>query len=126
MYYNGTGVTKDVAAAAKWYAIGAERGDYWAAANLAFIYAKGPAKLRNAEKAVEYAGLAVALDRFNTTPKNRDFLKSLSAEYKRNVIKQLIGQVGAENAQTGSDIDETLVMLSQQAWVARNPRLDLF
>jgi TPR repeat protein len=126
MYYNGAGVTKDVAAAAKWYAIGAERGDYWAASNLAFIYAKGPTKLRNAEKAVEYAGLAVALDKFNTTPKNRDFLKSLSAEDKRSVIKQLIGQVGAENAQTGSDLDETLVMLSQQAWVARNPRLDLF
>jgi TPR repeat protein len=126
MYYNGTGVIKDVAAAAKWYAIGAERGDYWAAANLAFIYAKGPAKLRNVEKAVEYAGLAVALDKFNATPKNKDFLKSLPAENKRSVIKQLIGQVGAENAQTDSDLDKTLVMLSQQAWIARNPRLDLF
>ncbi len=126
MYYNGAGVAKDVAAAAKWYAIGAERGDYWAAANLAFIYAKGPAKLRNAQKAVEYAGLSVALDKFNATPKNRDFLKSLPAENKRSAIKQLIQQVGAENAQTDSDLDKTLVMLSQQAWVARNPRLDLF
>ncbi len=126
MYYNGAGVTKDVGAAAKWYAIGAERGDYWAASNLAFIYSKGPSNMRNPQKAVEYAGLAIALDKFNATPKNRDFLKSLPAEDKRSVIKKLIGQVGAENTQTSTDLDETLVLLSQQAWVARNPRLDLF
>ena len=125
MYYNGAGVTKDVGTAAKWYAIGAERGDFWAASNLAFIYANGPAKLRDAQKAVEYAGLAVALDTFNTTPKIKEFLRSLPAENKRSVIKQLIEQVGGENAQTGSDLDEILVNLSKKAWVARNPRLDL-
>jgi TPR repeat protein len=126
MYFNGTGVAKDTAVAVKWYTLGAERGDYWAASNLAFIYGKGPAKMRDAQKAVEYAGLAVALDRYGETPKNKDFLKSLPVEGKRGLIKSLIGQVGAENAQTGSDLDETLVLLSRQAWRARNPRLDLF
>ena len=126
MYFNGAGVAKDVAAAAKWYAIGAERGDHWAASNLAFIYAKGPANMRDVEKSVEFAALAVALDRYNETPKDKSFLKSLPAESKRSVIKNLIAQVGADNAQAGSDIDETLVLLSQQAWRARNPRMDLF
>jgi TPR repeat protein len=126
MYFNGTGVAKDIATAVKWYGIGAERGDYWAAANLAFIYAKGPAKMRDVQKSVEFAGLAVALDKYGESPKNRDFLKSLPEEGKRGVIKDLIGQVGAENAQTGSSLDETLVLLSRQAWRTRNPRLDLF
>ena len=63
---------------------------------------------------------------FNLIGKNKDFLKSLPEENKRGAIKSLIGQVGAENAQTGSDLDETLVLLSRQAWRARNPRLDLF
>jgi TPR repeat protein len=126
MYFNGNGVAKDLAVAIKWYTLGAERGDYWGASNLAFIYAKGPGKMRDAQKSVEYAGLAIALDKYGETPKNKAFLKSLPAEDKRSVIKTLIAQVGAENAQTGSDLDETLVLLSRQAWRMRNPRLDLF
>ncbi len=126
MYFNGNGVPKDVTEASKWYQVGAERGDPYAASNLAYIYAKGPDNLRDADKAVKFSSLSVALDKLNENPKNKDFLKALPVESKRNVIKSLIAEVGAANAQTGADLDETLVMLSRQAWRGRNPRLDLF
>lgn len=126
MYYNGNGVPKDLATAAQWYQIGADRGDPWAAANLAYIYSKGPTNLRDPEKAVRNAALAVALDKYNETPKNKDILKVLPADVKQKVIKDLIGEVGAANAQTGADLDETIVTLSRQAWRSHNPRLDLF
>ena len=126
MYYNGNGVPKDLATAAQWYQIGADRGDPWAAANLAYIYSKGPSNLRDAEKAVRNAALAVALDKYNETPKNKDILKALPVDTKQKVIKDLIGEVGAANAQTGADIDETIVLLSRQAWRSHNPRLDLY
>lgn len=126
MYFNGTGVPKDVSKAADWYLIGAERGDPWAASNLAYIYAKGPANLRDVDKAVQYAGLSVALDKLAENPSNREFLKGLPAESKRNVIKTLMAEVGSAAAETGADLDQTVAGLSLQAWRARNPRLDLF
>ena len=126
MYFNGTGVSKDVATAAKWYLIGAERGDPWAASNLGYIYAQGPANFRDMDKAVQFSSLSVALDKLNENPKNKDFLKSLPIESKRTVIKSLIAEVGPANAQTGAELDDTLVLLSRQAWRGRNPRLDLF
>lgn len=126
MYFNGTGVSKDVATAAKWYLIGAERGDPWAASNLGYIYSQGTANFRDMDKAVQFSSLSVALDRLNENPKNKDFLKTLPIESKRTVIKSLIAEVGSANAQTGADLDETLVLLSRQAWRGRNPRLDLF
>lgn len=126
MYFNGNGVPKDMASAANWYQIGADRGDPWAASNLAYIYSHGPANLIDADKAVKFASLAVALDRYNENPKNKDVLKALPASAKQKMIKELISEVGAADAKTGVDLDETLVLLSQQAWHIRNPRLDLF
>ena len=126
MYLNGDGVPKDLASAAQWYQIGADRGDYWAAAKLAFIYSKGPAKLRDLDKAVRYAALAVALDKNNEAPNNKDVLKALPAQAKQKVIKDLVAEVGAANAQSGADLDETLVLLSRQAWRNRNPLISQF
>lgn len=126
MYFNGDGVPKDMASAASWYQIGADRGDPWAASNLAYIYSHGPANLIDVDKAVKFASLAVALDRYNENPKNKDVLKALPSAAKQKMIKDLISEVGPANAKTGVDLDETLVLLSQQAWRGRNPRLDLF
>lgn len=126
MYFNGNGVPKDLSTAAKWYVIGAERGDPWAASNLAHIYAEGPANLRDLEKAVQFSGLSVALDKLNDNPANKAFLRALPDGSKRNAIKALIAEVGASNTQTGMDLDETLISLSWQAWRNRNPRVDLF
>ena len=126
MYFNGNGVPKDVSTAATWYLTGAERGDPWAASNLAFVYSQGSSNLRDLDKAVQFAALSVALDRRGEIPKNTAILKALPTEAKRNAIKALISQVGVANAQTGADLDETLVLLSREAWRLRNPRLDLF
>ena len=126
IYFNGTGVAKDISAAANWYAIGAERGDTWAASNLAYLYSRGPNAMRDPEKAVEYAGLAVALDKYNDNPKSKGVLKAMPSDAKQKAIMSLISEVGAEKAETGSGLDETLVLLSRQAWRSRNPRLDLF
>ena len=126
MYFNGTGVPKDVAIAAQWYQIGAERGDPWAASNLGYIYSQGPANLRDMDKAVKFTSLSIALDKANEIPKNQSLLKAMPEENKRNAIRALVADVGADKAETGTDLDSTLIMLSRQAWRGRNPRLDLF
>ncbi len=126
MYYNGTGVKKNLAEAIGWYETGAERGDFWAASNLSFIYASGPKDLRDAQKAVTYASLAVALDVYDANKKERDKLKSLPVDAKKKAMKKLISELGSANLEVSDKLDESLVMLSRKAWQIRNPRLDLF
>ena len=126
VYFNGTGVPKDWAAAAQWYEIGADRGDAWAAAKLAFIYSKGPANLRDMDKAVRNAALAIALDKYNEVPKNKDVLKALPAEAKQKLIKAWVAELGADTAKTGADLDETLVLLAREVWRSHNPLIGQF
>ncbi len=126
MYYKGNGVKKDLAQAISWYEQGAERGDTWAASNLGWIYSKEPKAKRDLTKAAWYAGLAVALDTYNSNKAAKETLNSVPAEAKAMAVKQLVAEVGADNLETSSNLDETLVMLSQKAWQMRNPRLDLF
>ena len=126
MYLNGTGVPKDIDAAVKWYQIGADRGDAWAAEQLALIYSASPSKLLDLQKAVRAAALAVALDNSSENPKYKAVLKALPADAKQKAIKELITEVGAANAQSGADLDETLVLLSRQAWRNSSPMLSQF
>ena len=126
MYFKGDGVKKDMAAAIKWYELGAERGDPWAASNLAWIYSKGPNNLRDLGKAAGYSSLSVALDVYNANSKEKATLKAMSADAKKSAIKNLVVTVGADNVETGADMDSTLVILSRKAWQLRNPRVDLF
>ena len=126
LYLNGNGVKKDMNEAIKWYELGAERGDFWAASNLAWVYSKGPNDRRDSQKAASYSGLSVALDVYKMNAKEKSVLKAMPADAKKLAIKNLVAAVGADNIETGSDLDETLVMMSRKAWQLRNPRLDLF
>ena len=126
MYFNGNGVKKDLGTAIGWYETGAERGDFQSAANLSWIYAKGPKGMRDAQKAVWFSSLAVALDAYGDNPSEKANLQALPAEAKKQAVKKLIAEIGAANLETDSDLDGTLVMLSRKAWQMRNPRLDLF
>jgi TPR repeat protein len=126
MYFNGNGVKKDLSEAITWYERGAERGDMWAASNLAWVYSKGPKDRRDLGKAAWYSSLAVALDAYDGNAKEKVALKSLPPEAKTQAMKKLVSEVGAENLETTSDLDQTLVALSRKAWQMRNPRLDMF
>lgn len=53
-YQHGEGVEKNLVEAAKWYSIGAERGDFQAALELAGMYLEGQGVQRNEEKAIEW------------------------------------------------------------------------
>ena len=126
MYFKGNGVKKDLNQAITWYELGAERGDFWAASDLAWIYSKGPKDKVDLQKAVWFSSLAVALDVAGKNPKEKLNLQNLPMEEKKNTIKKLVAVVGAENVESTSDIDSTLVGLARKAWQIRNPRLDLF
>ncbi len=53
-YKHGRGVKKDLAEAAKWFQMGAERGDYQAALELARMYLSGQGIQKDETKAVEW------------------------------------------------------------------------
>ena len=126
MYFKGNGVKKDLPTAIGWYQIGAERGDFYAASNLAWIYSKGPAAQRDPEKAVWYASLAVALDAFGEHKDQAQSLQALPLAEKKKTVEKLDAELGSEAPAPSADINDTLVLLSRQAWQKRNPRLDLF
>jgi hypothetical protein len=119
-------VKKDISEAITWYKLGAERGDSFAASNLAWIFAKGPKKLRDPKQSAQYAAQAVAFDAF---AQNKDAAAVLAAQptaLKKEVIKGLVAEIGAANVETAETLDETVVVLSRKAWQLRNPRQDLF
>ena len=112
--------------AIKWYETGAERGDFYAASNLAWIYSKGPAALRDLQKAVWYSSLAVALDSYGEHKQEADNLRALPLDEKKKTVERLNGELGNDAGAATADVDDTLVVLSRKAWQKRNPRLDLF
>ena len=123
--FNGNGIKKNIGEAIKWYELGAERGDTWAAANLAWLYAKGPKDVKDADKSVSYYALAAALDVYGENPEATAALKALPDAAKAQEIKRLIAEVGSDGT-TASSLDGTLLILERKAWEARNPRQDLF
>ena len=82
--------------------------------------------MRDAEKAVWYSSLAVALDVYGESATEKARLAKLPANAKRLTMKKLVAEIGNDNLETSANLDETLALLSRKAWQMRNPRLDLF
>lgn len=123
MYRDGVGVGRDPDKALDWLKQGAERGDYWGALDAAHLLAaKDP---RNAEVAVMLA-TAVAHDRGRNQDSGHAAAKELSA-LPLAVKQAALGQLAPGGAAAGTkDINDKLVAAARAAWIARNPRYDLY
>ena len=119
LYFNGKGVDKNLRQAIKWYELGAERGNQGGAADLSWIFAQGPDDLRNPTRAAWYTSLALATDGFRG---NADLLRRLATlpdDAKRNAMRDFVDLVGPCSTQTSDSIDDTLLLLSNKAWLQR-------
>lgn len=128
---DGVGVRADTGAAVAWFEKGAERGDYWGALDRARLALEGGPRLRNPVDAGYFLALASAINRPGTgdsEDRARRLLESLPAADKQKVEQRLLRQLGPE---TGAGVaaatpDDRLIALARQAWIKRNPRIDLF
>jgi TPR repeat protein len=117
MYFNGNGVRKDLKLARRWYELGAESGNQGGTADLSWIYAQGPDDLRNPERAVWFTSLALATDAFRG---NEELLRRLSLlpdDAKRSAMRDFINMVGPCATSTTDGLDDTLLLLSNKAWL---------
>jgi TPR repeat protein len=129
MYRDGLFVKKDAVNAARWYEIGAERGDTWAASERAELALQGRPTPTSQVVAAQFFALAASLDRNNANPSARQRLAGLPVRAKVDALAQLRLALGAPAAQSFSDesqLAQILVEVARAAWLKRNPRVDLF
>ena len=119
LYFNGNGLPKDLRQAIKWYERGAERGHEGGAVDLSWIFAVGPNDLRNPAKAVWYTSLALSTNNLRGDAALLRRLAGLPDEAKRSALRDLVNLVGPCVSQTATDLDQTLLLLSQKLWLQR-------
>jgi TPR repeat protein len=148
MYVLGTGVPVDYAEARRWYLIGADRGDAWAAYNLAELDRLGHGSSPDRVAAgYNYARAAAAQNNGNVAELSYKQLTALDRGSKRLVLARLMADVDPSlkisddtalvtQAQglvaskmikpADASLDSLIVAVAQVLWIARTKRTDLF
>jgi TPR repeat protein len=148
LYFNGIGVAVDFDAARKWYKIGMERGDAYAAFDLGEMSRLGKGgPIDGVQAAYYYARAGAAFNRIEPAAWARAELAKLAKSNKPAALRLLLSELDPANAKapeaaledlanraitakglkpTDASADALLIGTAQALWLSRNVRTDLF